>query len=69
MSLPVEPRLFGAGAGHRDFEGVRVDATVGISHPTWAAEIPETDEPVSPGTINLVIETPVGLDPERPSTR
>ena len=46
-----------------DLEGVTVDATVGISHPTWAAEHPETEEPVSPGTINLVIQVPVGLDP------
>lgn len=46
-----------------DFEGVAVDATVGISHPTWAAEPPETEEPVPPGTINLVIQMPVGLDP------
>ncbi|MDE0235353.1 MAG: adenosylcobinamide amidohydrolase [bacterium] len=46
-----------------DFEGVTVDATVGVSHPTWAAEIPEAVETVSPGTINLVIQMPVGLDP------
>jgi len=46
-----------------DFEGVTVDATVGISHPTWAAGIPDTDELVAPGTINLVIQMPVALDP------
>ena len=46
-----------------DFEGVTVDATVGISHPTWAAETPGTEEPVSPGTINLVVQVTVGLDP------
>lgn len=46
-----------------DFEGVAVDATVGISHPTWTAEPPETEEPVPPGTINLVIQMPVGSDP------
>jgi len=46
-----------------DFEGVTVDATVGISHPTWAAQPGESGEAVSPGTINLVVQVPVGLDP------
>ncbi|MDE0248436.1 MAG: adenosylcobinamide amidohydrolase [Gammaproteobacteria bacterium] len=46
-----------------DFEGVTVDATVGISHPTWAARPGVSGEPVSPGTINLVVQVPVGLDP------
>ncbi len=44
-------------------DGVVVDATVGISHPTWAAASPGTEEPAGPGTINLVIQAPVGLDP------
>ncbi|MDE0600898.1 MAG: adenosylcobinamide amidohydrolase [bacterium] len=43
--------------------GVTVDATVGISHPTWAAEIPDTEERIFPGTINLVVQVPVALDP------
>ena len=43
--------------------GVVVDATVGISHPTWAAGTPATDEPAVGGTINLVVQLPVGLDP------
>lgn len=46
-----------------DFEGVAVDATVGISHPTWAAQSPPTQSPTAPGTINLVVQVPVGLDP------
>ena len=43
--------------------GVAVDATVGISHPTWAAGPPATDPPAAGGTINLVVQLPVGLDP------
>ncbi|WP_420612089.1 adenosylcobinamide amidohydrolase [Candidatus Spongiisocius sp.] len=43
--------------------GVAVDATVGISHPTWAAEAPATETPAVGGTINLVVQLPVGLDP------
>ena len=40
-----------------------VDATVGISHPTWAAGITSTETPAVGGTINLVVQLPVGLDP------
>lgn len=43
--------------------GVVVDATVGISHPTWAAGTPATETPAVGGTINLVVQLPVGLDP------
>ena len=43
--------------------GVAVDATVGISHPTWAAGKPATGMPPVGGTINLVVQLPVGLDP------
>jgi adenosylcobinamide amidohydrolase len=43
--------------------GVAVDATVGISHPTWAADMRATDPPAAVGTINLVVQLPVGLDP------
>ena len=47
-----------------DCEGVLVDATVGISHPTWAADsAPGTDTSSVPGTINLVVRMPVALDP------
>ncbi|MEZ5377086.1 MAG: adenosylcobinamide amidohydrolase [Acidimicrobiales bacterium] len=42
-------------------EGVTVDATVGISKPTWAADPDGGYTPWSPGTINLVIEVPVAL--------
>jgi adenosylcobinamide amidohydrolase len=43
---------------------VRVDATVGVSHPTWAAA--PADAPLArwtPGTINLVVQVPVALTP------
>jgi adenosylcobinamide hydrolase len=43
--------------------GVRVDATVGLTIPTWAAA---PDEPVAvpaPGTINIVVMLPVPLQP------
>lgn len=46
-----------------EFEGVTVDATVGISHPTWAAEVAGKEAPVGPGTINLVVQVPVRFDP------
>ena len=42
--------------------GVVVDATVGISHPTWAAGMPASETPAV-GTINLVVQLPVALDP------
>jgi adenosylcobinamide amidohydrolase len=45
--------------------GVRVDATVGLTHPTWAAEPAgdTSDEPAAPvpGTINIVVQLPVRL--------
>ena len=40
-----------------------VDATEGISHPTCTADSPGTGETSAPGTINLVIQVPVALDP------
>ena len=47
-----------------DCDGVSVDATVGISHPTWAAgPAAVTAAPGGPGTINLVVQVPVALDP------
>lgn len=52
-------RLVGA-----DGNGVSVDATVGISHPTWAVDPAEVaTAQISPGTINLVVQVPVALDP------
>jgi len=52
-------RLVGA-----DGNGVSVDATVGISHPTWAVDPAEVaTAQSSPGTINLVVQVPVALDP------
>ncbi len=52
-----------------EFEGVAVDATVGISHPTWAVDpsvagtLARPGTPAGPGTINLVVQVPVALDP------
>ena len=52
-------RLVGA-----DCDGVSVDATVGISHPTWAAAPASArTAPGGPGTINLVVQVPVALEP------
>lgn len=54
---------------HRGFEsdGVRCDATVGISKPTWAADADDAytrwHPPGPPGTINIVVQLPVGLEP------
>ena len=45
-----------------EFEGVAVDATVGISHPTWAADPSSAAMPAGPGTINLVVQIPVALE-------
>jgi adenosylcobinamide hydrolase len=44
-------------------EGVDVDATIGLSHPTWAAsdERVPSDE-IATGTINVVVFVPVRLD-------
>ena len=44
-------------------EGVSVDATVGISHPTWAADPAAGDPAGAAGTINVVVQVPVALDP------
>ena len=46
-----------------DHDGVSVDATVGISHPTWAADPAGTEAWGAPGTINLVVQVPVSLEP------
>lgn len=42
--------------------GVAVDATVGITKPTWAADPTDSYTPWEAGTINIVIQLPVGLD-------
>ena len=44
-----------------DFEGAVVDATVGVSHPTWAADPAASPAQAAPGTINLVVQVPVAL--------
>ncbi len=43
--------------------GVVVDATVGVTHPTWAADPTAVGREWTPGTINLVAQLPVGLEP------
>lgn len=47
---------------------VVVDATVGVTKPTWAADADDSfalrsDSGWVPGTINLVVQVPVGLSP------
>lgn len=46
---------------HADDGGVRVSATVGISHPTWAADADDAAASAVPGTINVVALLPVRL--------
>ena len=41
--------------------GVRCDATVGVSIPTWAVSHGDHDDPWAPGTINLVCHLPASL--------
>lgn len=43
-------------------DGVRVDTTVGISKPTWAADPEGGWSAWTPGTINIVVQLPVALD-------
>lgn len=43
--------------------GVVVDATVGVTRPTWAADDGGHGEPWRPGTINVVVQVPAGLSP------
>lgn len=42
-------------------EGVVVDATVGVSKPTWAFDPDDSFSVWSPGTINIVVQSPVAL--------
>ena len=49
-------------------EGVVVDATVGVTRPTWAADAEGTHSMRAgtewrPGTINVVVQVPVALSP------
>lgn len=48
---------------HASVDGVAVDATVGVTRPTWAADADGAWTPWSPGTINLVAQFPVPLSP------
>lgn len=43
--------------------GVVVDATVGVTHPTWAADPAAVGREWTPGTINSVVQLPLGLEP------
>ncbi len=52
----------------RDDGGVVVDATVGVTKPTWAADADgihgvRRGDSWLPGTINIVVQVPVGLSP------
>jgi len=46
-----------------DVGGVIVDATVGVTKPTWASDASGSYTSWSPGTINLVIRLPISLEP------
>ncbi|MPY95407.1 MAG: adenosylcobinamide amidohydrolase [Acidimicrobiia bacterium] len=50
-------------ARRRTCAGVAVDATVGVTKPTWASDPSGGWEPWTAGTINLVVQVPVGLGP------
>ena len=51
------------GVCRAECDGVVVHATVGISGPTWAAGSEFVPESSEAGTINVVVQLPVGLDP------
>ena len=42
-------------------EAVRCDATVGITRPTWAADVDDAVGAWAPGTVNVVVQLPVCL--------
>lgn len=48
---------------HIELEGAAVSATVGVTKPTWAADATGGWTPWSPGTINIVVQVPVRLEP------
>ena len=56
VGLLTAARVERYGAATED--GVDVHATVGLSVPTWAAAVPES-EPQAPGTVNIVVDLPV----------
>jgi adenosylcobinamide amidohydrolase len=43
--------------------GVQAEATVGLTHPTWAADSAHHAHNGAPGTINIVVIAPVRLGP------
>lgn len=49
--------------GDRHERGLRVEATAGVSDPTWAAAPDEPGEPTTAGTVNIVARAPVALEP------
>lgn len=50
------------GVHRADDGGVGVEATIGLTHPTWAADADgAVSVPISPGTINIVVQLPVRL--------
>ncbi len=46
-----------------DDAGVAAEATVGLTHPTWAADADDPEASTGPGTINVVAFVPVRLTP------
>jgi adenosylcobinamide hydrolase len=46
---------------HAEDGGVVVEATVGLTLPTWAAAADDADAVLRPGTINIVVTLPVRL--------
>ena len=48
------------GVRHADDGGVVVEATVGLTHPAWAADV-DAEPASAPGTINIVAIIPVRL--------
>ncbi len=40
---------------------VRCDATVGVTKPTWAADVDDAYSAWSPGTVNIVVQLPVAF--------
>ena len=63
--LGAGPTLFTAADVTRvrgvEHEGVRVDSTVGVTAPTWAADATGGCTAYRPGTINIVVQVPVRL--------
>ncbi len=51
-----------AGVRRAERDGVVVHATVGLGMPTWAAQADGGWSDWAPGTINVVVQLPVGLD-------